>query len=511
MEDRVGSRHVGVMWQALFDPFRHQGDGLSLQERVRQMLVAAILDGLLPPLAFLPSTRELSQALGVSRNTVIIVYQRLCDEGYLVPRAREGYFVAAEIPSAHWPDVRHQASPTAAAVVPDDRDRRPDWSRRLRLPPSAQRNIQKRTDWRRYPYPFLYGQFDAGSFPMADWRHCCLRTLSALEVNEWGHDMFLKDDPLLIRQVKTRLLPQRGIQAGEENILMTVGSQHGLYLLADLLMDRQSRVAIEEPGYPDARNIFLRRRATLVGVPVDRDGMMLDAALQDCDYVHVTPSHQCPTTVTMPIERRLALLDAAVRHDFVMIEDDYESENNWQGEPMPALKSLDRHDRVIYLGSFSKSFAPGLRLGYVVGPEPLIAELRAMRRLNLRHPNTFMQRSLAMFLAMGHYHRLQRRLSDVHAERAETLMQAMVRHLPAFQVVPSKGGSAVWVSGPPGFDAGRLAREAEQAGVLIEAGDVFFRAAPQPCPHFRLGFTSIQAREIEPGIRQLADVVRSLG
>ncbi|MDO5101997.1 MAG: PLP-dependent aminotransferase family protein [Lautropia sp.] len=506
----MASRHVGVMWQALLAPFRQQVEGLSLQEQVRQMLVAAILDGLLPPLGYLPSTRELSQALGVSRNTIIIVYQRLCDEGYLVSRAREGYYVAAEIPSAHWPDVSRPVSPAQPAEASSGPDLRPDWSRRLRLPPSAQRNIHKRSDWRRYPYPFLYGQFDAGSFPMADWRQCCLRTLSALEVNEWGHDMFLKDDPSLVKQVKTRLLPQRGIQAGEDNILLTVGSQHGLYLLADLLMDRQSRVAIEDPGYPDARNIFLRRRATLVGMPVDADGMVPDERLHDCDYVHVTPSHQCPTTVTMSIDRRMALLDAAVRHDFVMIEDDYESENNWQGEPMPALKSLDRHDRVIYLGSFSKSFAPGLRLGYVVGPAPLIAELRAMRRLNLRHPNTFMQRSLAMFLAMGHYHRLQRRLSDVHAERAEALLGAMARHLPAFRVLPSKGGSAVWVQGPNGLDARQLAEAAEASGVLIEAGDVFFQDEQYPCPYFRLGFTSIQARDIEPGIRRLAEVVHQM-
>lgn len=506
----MANRHVGAMWHALLEPFRRDGAGQSLQAQIRQMLVAAILDGLLPPHSYLPSTRELALALGVSRNTIILVYQRLCDEGYLVARSREGYYVAAEIPAAALPDATAAASPDARLPAGPAQPCRPDWARRLRLPPSRQRNIHKRSDWRRYPYPFLYGQFDTGSFPMADWRQCCLRTLSALEVNEWGHDMFLNDDASLVRQVRTRLLPQRGIQASDASILITVGSQHGLYLLADLLLDRHSRVGIEDPGYPDARNIFIRRRARLCALPVDDDGMRVSAALHDCDYVYVTPSHQCPTTVTMSIERRRAFLEAACQHDFVVIEDDYESEQNWQGEPMPALKSLDRHDRVIYLGSFSKSFAPGLRLGYVVGPESLIGELRAMRRLNLRHPNTFMQRALAMFLSMGHYHSLQRRLSDVHAERAEVLTAAMARYLPSCRIQPSRGGSAVWVEGPPGLDSSKLAAAAEQAGVLIEAGEVFFLAAEPPCRYFRLGFTSIAAKDIEAGIARLAEVFERL-
>ncbi len=507
MRMAAGHRHTGVMWQAMLEPFRRRhGSPQPLQAQIRQMLVAAILDGVLPPDTYLPSTRELAQVLGVSRNTVIIVYQRLCDEGYLESRSREGFRVvdggaAVALPGA-------QATMPADDVQPlaGERDARPDWEARLRLPPSQQRNIQKRSDWRRYPYPFLYGQFDADSFPMAAWRQCCLRTLSALEANEWGHDMLLHDDASLIQQIRSRVLPQRGIQAAEDNILLTVGSQHGLYLLADLLLDHRSHVGVEEPGYPDARNIFLRRGARLLPMRVDEHGLVMSGALRQCDYVHVTPSHQCPTTVRMSIERRRALLEAAHEQDFVVIEDDYEADSNWHGETLPALKSLDRHDRVIYLGSFSKSFAPGLRLGYVVGPAQLVQEMRAMRRLNLRHPNTFMQRALGMFMAMGHYHRLQRRLSSAHAARAAAVMEAMSRHLPMCRVQPSQGGSALWVEAPAGFDSRALAERAEQQGVLIEAGDVFFMEPGSPCRCFRLGFTSIAQKDIEPGIRRLASV-----
>lgn len=186
----------------------------------------------------------------------------------------------------------------------------PDWRRRLLRPPSRQRNIEKRRDWFRHPYPFLYGQFDVASFPMAEWRQCCLRTLNALAVNEWGRDMLQEDDPGLIRQIRNRLLLQRGIHVDEDSILVTVGSQHALYLLADLLLDQHTRVGVENPGYPDARNIFERRQAQICGLPVDEQGVCPDLA--GCDYVHVTPSRQCPTMVEMTMARREALLQVAL-------------------------------------------------------------------------------------------------------------------------------------------------------------------------------------------------------
>lgn len=490
------NRQAGVMWQVLMAP--HRQSGQSLQEQLRQMLVAAILDGLLLPRGFLPSTRELAQSLGISRNTVIIVYQRLCDEGYLVAQSREGYYVAADAPGLQ---PGKGAEPSRAATGRAV----PDWRQRLLHPPSRQRNIEKRRDWFNHPYPFLYGQFDVASFPMAEWRQCCLRTLNALAVNEWGRDMLQEDDPGLIRQIRSRLLLQRGIHVDEDSILVTVGSQHALYLLADLLLDRRTRVGVENPGYPDARNIFERRQAQICALPVDEQGVCPELA--GCDYVHVTPSRQCPTMVEMTMARREALLQAARTHDVVVIEDDYETGSGRGHVPMPALKSLDRDGRVIYLGSFSKSVAPGLRLGYLVGPPALVAELRGMRRLSIRHPNAFIQRVMAQFLVMGHYHSLQRRLGEAHATRAACLQAALAQHLPCCRVHAGKGGSAFWVEGPPGLDARRLAMLAEREGVLIEPGDVFFIEPVGPCRFFRMGFTSIASADIEAGVSRLAAVL----
>ncbi|MDO4231982.1 MAG: PLP-dependent aminotransferase family protein [Lautropia sp.] len=544
MADKSG-RHEGVMWQALWAPYRQQG--MSLQEQVRQMLVAVILEGLLPASALLPSTRELSLSLGVSRNTIIIVYQRLCDEGYLVAESRTGYRVASGTAGLLVPRAQQRVATAGAprAVRPPhdplprgflanenalrppvdvvkspgrwaftgpatQPDLLPDWEGRLLQPPSRQRNIQKRRDWYNYPWPFLYGQFDASSFPMADWRQCCLRTLNALAVNEWGRDMFLEDEPGLIRQIRTRLLPQRGIHVDEENILVTVGSQHALHLLADLLVDERVRVGIENPGYPDARNIFARRRARLQALAVDGEGVVPSRLMHACDYLYVTPSHQCPTMVRMSMARRETLLEKAARHDIVLIEDDYDTASVADQRPMPALKSLDRDQRVIYLGSFSKSVAPGLRLGYLVGARELVAELRCMRRLSIRHPNVFIQRVMAQFLAMGHYHSLQRRLGEVQAARAACLRDALARHLPMCSVNEGHGGTAFWIEGPRGLDARRLGELAEGDGVLIEPGDVFFMSSDGACPFFRMGFTSIAERDIDSGVARLAAVMGRL-
>lgn len=494
----MSAKPSGTMWMQFFQ--RSTSPGMSLQGQIRQMLVSAILDRQLPLDAPVPSSRDLASQLGVARNTVVIAYQQLVDEGYLLSLERKGYFVNPEM-------LEGRAAPQASTPLAESASA-PDWQRRFRFQPSAQRNIHKRPDWQTYPYPFIYGQFDARLFPTADWRECCMKTLSVLEINEWAQDMILRDDESLVRQIRTRVLPRRGVWASDDEIVITVGAQQALYMLADLLLSRDTPVGIENPGYPDARNIFSSRSSRLINLPLDQDGLMVGPALEDCDYVYVTPSHQCPTTVTMPIERREALLRKAEEADFVLIEDDYESENRVEGEAMPTLKSLDRNNRVIYVGSLSKSLAPGLRIGYVVGPAELIRELRGIRRLNLRHPTAYMQRAFALFLSLGHHDALLRRLSTAHHERAQLLCAALARHLPELAHVPISGGSSCWVVGPPELNAERLSHEAEARGVLIEPGSVFFSSDDPPANCFRLGFSAIANDRIEPGIQVLAEVLR---
>lgn len=488
------------MWSQLLR--RMPQGGISLQAQIRQMLVSAVLDGQLPVGAPIPSSRELADQLGVARNTVVLAYQQLVDEGLLVARQRSGFYVNPQaLQGRVW---RSGPEPKAAAAAID-------WSRRFRFVPSAQRNIVKRSDWQNCPYPFLYGQFDPSLFPTADWRECCQKALSVLDIRDWAPDLILRDDTSLVRQVQSRVLPRRGVFATPDEIVVTVGVQQALYLLADLLVTSDTVVGMEDPGYPDARNTFASRSARIVPLPVDEDGLVPDdLAAHGCDYVYVTPSHQCPTTVTMPLARREALLAAVEASDAIVIEDDYESENRFEGDATPALKSLDRHDRVIYVGSLSKTFAPGLRAGYVVGPAELIRELRALRRLSLRHPSSYIQRAFALFLSLGHYDALLLRLSAEYRARAAALSAALAAHLPDVRFVPIEGGASCWVVGPPWLDATELGRNAELQGVLIEPGEVFFMSEATGRNTFRLGYTSIPVARIEPGIRVLGELMRKM-
>ncbi|HYP85462.1 PLP-dependent aminotransferase family protein [Variovorax sp.] len=500
----MSQRLSAAMWTQLMQ--RSSRPNLSLQSQIREMMVTAILDGQLPSGVPLPSSRDLAEHLGVARNTVVLAYQQLAEEGYLISRQRSGHFVNPEMTPGNGA-VRRGPAPPARPPGPD---RPVDWAGRLRLEPAAQRSIVKPADWQSYPYPFLYGQLDASLFPIADWREVCMKSLGVLDIREWAPDRITLDDDSLVQQIRTRVLPRRGVWASADELIVTVGAQHALYMLADLLMRENTRVAIEDPGYPDARNIFASRSSHVVPLAVDADGLPVDERLAGFDYVYATPSHQCPTGVTMPLARREALLAMANDSDLVIIEDDFESENRFNGDPIPALKSLDQNNRVIYVGSLSKSLAPGLRLGYIVGAPPLIAQLRALRRLMLRHPTAFTQRAFALFLSLGHHDAQLRRLAMAQRERSAVLLQALAQYAPACQVTPTSGGGSMWVRLPDGVSAVELAERAMERGVLIEPGDVFFASDTAPGGYLRLGYQAIEARSIEAGVKELAAALEGL-
>jgi GntR family transcriptional regulator / MocR family aminotransferase len=264
---------------------------------------------------------------------------------------------------------------------------------------------------------------------------------------------------------------------------------------------------MEDPGFPDARNIFTLRAAKIEFMSIDRAGAVVSEELSRSAVIFVTPSHQFPTTVTMPIERRLELLQLASRRDLLVIEDDYEFETNYVGEPCPALKSLDEEGRVIYVGSLSKTLFPGLRLGFMVGPRKLIEEARALRRLMIRHTPNNNQRTAALFLSLGHHDSLIRRLHRTYRTRWQTMGEALHRHMPGCATIPSFGGTSFWVRGPDGLDAESLGHAARQRSVFIESGRINFAAPTLPCPYFRLGFSSIDEGRIEDGVRRLAQVM----
>lgn len=490
-----------VPWARLFD--LSEQPTLPLQSRLRGAIVRAVLDGRLPAGAALPSSRELAVALGVSRNTVTAACAQLVDEGFLDARPRSGLYVAQGARRPHAPPAEPW---TGAATAPG---RAPDWTARLRRTLRDRPTLAKPERWRQYPYPFVYGTHDPELFPTEDFRECCVKSLARAQLPQWTPDFETDDVPDLVEQIRTQLLPQRGVFALPEEILLTVGTQHAYYLLGEALFDAQTRLGFEEPGHPHARNSFAARSPRHVEIAVDREGLVVDA-MPPVDYVFVTPSHQSPTTATLSLERRQWLLRRAELSDFVIVEDDYEAENLYAGDPMPALKSLDRTGRVVYIGSVAKSLSPVLRLGYIVAPAALVAELRALRHAMVRHPSAFLQHAYALFLSLGHHASHARRVNGVLRERLVTASDALTAELPDFGFELPQGGASLWVRGPAWLDAAELAAMARPHGVLIEAGHVFFAHPPYPCPWFRLRLSSIAAARIPAGVRALAEAAHEL-
>ena len=480
-----------------------RGEYASLQTQIREALVSAILDRNLDQSEPIPSTRKMAKSLGVSRNTVVLAYQGLLDDGYLMARERSGYYVSDKAlgeTSAPKPRVKN----ASAAVT------HVDWGKRLKLKPSQQSIVIKPQDWQSFPYPFIYGQVDHNLFPLAEWRDCTRQALGKKWLGTWTNDSWSIDDPLLVEQIRRRILPRRGIMASDDEILVTLGAQNALYLITELLVDKSTRVAMEDPGYPDVRNAFELKTANVTPIKVDEHGLTLSADLDKADVVFTTPSHQFPTTVTMPLERRMALLKKAHEKDFLIIEDDYEFETNYVNEPCPALKSLDDDGRVIYVGSLSKTLFPGLRLGFMVGPKTLIAEARALRRLMVRHAPNNNQRAAALFLSLGHHDTLIRRLHKAYRTRWEIMGKALSDHLPMSSRSPSFGGTAYWVKGAAGLDSDKLAKAALDKGIYIEPMSIPFAGTAKPKNYFRLAFSSIDESKIEPGIKLLAETIRAL-
>ncbi|MCL4148011.1 UNVERIFIED_CONTAM: hypothetical protein GTU68_009158 [Idotea baltica] len=490
------------MWHRLFklDADKPQ----SLQSQLRQALVKAILDNRIPVDVPLPSSRELSRQLGVARNTVVLAYQHLIDENYLLAHERRGYFVNPDILGGRVelakPKVKQaSAEDEAFAEGPE-----------VTIDVLSQRNIQRPLDWQRYPYPFIYGQVDSSLFPVNDWREACRLSLRVGAISQWTHDRVDSDDDLLVEQVHTRVLPRRGVWAERDEILITSGAQNALFLIAQLLLDKESTVGLEDPCYVDARNIFGMFGGKREVFPVGAEGVITDERLASCKLMYVTPSHQCPTTTTMPLAARQKLLDDANEHDVVIVEDDYESELNFVGKPTPALKSLDSKHRVIYVGSLSKTLAPGLRVGFMVGPPGFIKKARALRRLMYRHPPTNNQRTVGHFLALGHHDSALLRLSQAFRKRWETMDKALASHAPLSAIAPAFGGSSFWVELPSHISAKQLEERASAAGIVMNAGDNYFADRSGPKNYCRLGFSSIPEERILEGIGKLAGIIAEM-
>jgi GntR family transcriptional regulator/MocR family aminotransferase len=382
-----------------------------------------------------------------------------------------------------------------------------DWEAKFQRRFTGGKTVEKVMNWQSYAYPFMWGQPDPTLFNQAHWRLCALQALGKREFDSLTSDYAGHDDPELINFIVNHTLPRRGILARPEQILVTVGAQNAMWMAAQILLNENSVASFEDPGYHGIRQVIRHTGCDQKPVEIDEGGLPPDRLPPETDVLFTTPSHQCPTTTTMPMERRYELLRLAREHDFLIVEDDYEFEMSFLKAPFPALKSLDRDGRVIYVGSFSKSLFPGLRLGYLVGSEKFIEQARAMRLASMRHPPGLMQRTTAYFLGLGHYDAMIKRMRVAFQKRRQVMIEELAKTEMKVAGSAFFGGSGFWVEAPSHVDSRDLARKLVHDGVLIEPGSAFFHRDDSPANFFRLAYSSIPSERIPEGIRLISEAL----
>jgi GntR family transcriptional regulator/MocR family aminotransferase len=462
----------------------------DLLRAVHAQLRSAILDGRLQGGLRLPATRALAAGLGVSRNTAVAAYDLLLSEGYLVARPGAGTYVASALP---------QSSGRKASRADGARDRRLPafW----RAPPAVPAPTPS------HRFDFRTGLPDKTLFPFHIWRRLSARALRALSKVPAAYAE-PEGRPALREAIAKHVSFARAVACRPEDVVVTAGAQQAIDLIARILVvPGQTTVAIEDPGYPPMRAAFAAAGADIATIPVDDEGLVVDRLPSNARAICVTPSHQFPLGVAMSLRRRAALLDFARARRAVVIEDDYDGEFRFGGKPLDALQTLDRAELVFYVGTFSKSLFPALRLGFAVTPPWAQRALVGAKQLTDWHGPVLAQDTLAAFIAEGHLARHVRKMRKVYGDRRTTLLQALARHCgDRLAPIPAVAGLHVAARLTGSVRAGALVTRAADAEVGLESLD---RYAAGKSTHNGLafGYGMVRADQIDEAIRRLAQAM----
>ncbi|MES2359662.1 MAG: PLP-dependent aminotransferase family protein [Gemmatimonadota bacterium] len=393
--------------------------GIPLQQQIYDGIRNAILAGLLRAGQRVPSTRALAKDIGVSRLPVLTAYDQLLHEGYLEGRVGSGTFVSVSVPD----DALRSASPLQSGRSTKHSPSRTPRTRHLSdpLPPY-------RDDGGFRPFRISLPALD--QFPHTIWSRLVARHARALTPARMAYG-----DPAGVASfraaVAEHLRTARAVRCEAEQVLIVSGSQAALCICAAALLGRGDIVAMEEPGYPGARSALATRGAVMAPVPIDHEGIQIDslnALGSKVRAAYVTPSHQYPMGTAMTATRRLELIEWATQHSAWILEDDYDSEFRYVSRPLGALQGMDAHDRVIYIGTFSKVLFPSIRVGYIVAPPSLREEFLAAREaLDIFSP-TLYQLALRDFIREGHFARHLRRMRALYLSRRAALLEGLAEH-----------------------------------------------------------------------------------
>lgn len=470
-------------------------DPEPVYRQVYNQLRAAILSGELAPGSRLPPIRHLARVAAVARITIAHAYEQLEAEGFVESRAGSGTYVASGV----------HPSPAADAAI--DRSFLPtltEWGRdALALERPAERNYEAD----RPEIDFGFGRSFAERFPYDIWRRLLSRYLSTDDAMLSRYGSAAGFFPLR-QAIADYLVRARGVRCRPDDVVIVSGAQQALDILARLLLNPGDEVLVETPGYRDAFALFRLHRTRLIYLPVDGDGLPVDRIPSDCTarLAFVTPTHQFPKGGTMPLSRRLALLEWAKAGDAIIVEDDYDGDLRYDGGSLAALQGLDRDGRVVYLGTFSKVLFPALRLGYLVLPPSLNTPFVRAKSLVDRGAPTLTQAAVADFLSEGHFERHLRQLRRQYGEKRMILVEALNEYLgERVSFSPVAAGLHIMLFAQSGVDEAELVREAAERGVRVYAGAPYHLEASPP-PSILLGFSGLNESEIVEGVRRLAAV-----
>ncbi|MBX3131962.1 MAG: PLP-dependent aminotransferase family protein [Gemmatimonadaceae bacterium] len=457
--------------------------------QVYRQMRDAILDGRLHADDALPPTRRLAAELGLSRTTVTVVYERLRAEGFVVSRVGAGTFVRPGIRQRSESESRE----TLSALTP-----RALWET---LPEGLDMSGPAPR------FDFRTGLPDARQFPYAAWRRRMATQLQQITVGTGAH-IDAAGLPALRAAIARHLRTSRGLTVAADDVLVTSGSQQAIDLVTRVLLEPRQVVAMEDPGYQPARRAFLAHGCTVRGVPVDAAGLVVDALPARARLVYVTPSHQYPLGIPMSMERRQALLSWAAAHHAAVVEDDYDSEFRFGGRPLEPLRSLDTCGRVLYVGSFSKSMLPTLRLGFVVAPSTLHAALRKAKHATDWHSPVPTQAALAQFLEDGVLAQHLRRLRRAFTKRHDTMRELLTgKFRGVLTPIAAPGGLHLAATfDDPAVDDCGVAQRAHERGVAMFPLSPRYVDTP-PRSGLLLGYGGIEPEDIAEGLRRLSECI----
>ncbi|WP_396434333.1 PLP-dependent aminotransferase family protein [Limnohabitans sp.] len=470
--------------------------------RIYDWIRSRIDAGVWSPGEKLPSTRALAADLGVSRSTVVVIYEQLAAEGYIKTA------VGARARVSNGLQTR-QVPPHAMRQAPKQTRTLSAYGERMGALAFAQRPVSDP-----HQINFLYGAIAEEDFPTLAWRRLYNRAL--VDKQHLLYYGASEGEASLREALQSYLMRARGLQCTSDQILIVQGTQQALDLCAKVLVDPGDPVVMEEPCYLMARRTFESIGAKIMATPVDEQGLDSSALPSTpCTLAYVTPSHQFPLGSVMSISRRQALLAWAQRQSSWIIEDDYDSEFRYGLRPVDPLQSLDTHACVIYIGTFSKALSPQLRLGYLVLPPALVTPFRQAKQLADRHSPMLEQAILAELIRSGAYERHVRRLKRENDRRRSALLQAISAHLGLRARVEGADSGlhvVVWFKDIPMDSEHEVVAKAKESGVgiwpvspLFAEGSKFRKAR---CAGFVLGYASLKKSAIDKGIGLLADVMQ---